>query len=179
MKQVTQELKAGKMALIDVPCLTIGDNEILVKNLYSAISPGTESKTVIDARKGYIAKARSRQKEFNAVIKMAKSEGLIKTYETVVYKLEAPSPLGYSYVGEIIEIGSQVKGYSLDNIVACGGEGLVHAEIVRASNNLCVKIPDNFLPKYAPFTTISSIAIQGIRQVDLKVGENCVVIGLG
>lgn len=58
MKQLTQELKGGKMELIDVPCPTINDNEILVKNLYSVISPGTESKTVIDARKGYIAKAR-------------------------------------------------------------------------------------------------------------------------
>lgn len=59
MKKLTQELKAGKMALIDVPCPTIGDNEILVKNLYSAISPRNESKSVIDARKGYIAKAKS------------------------------------------------------------------------------------------------------------------------
>ena len=32
MKKLTQELKAGKMALIDVPCPTIGDNEILLKN---------------------------------------------------------------------------------------------------------------------------------------------------
>jgi polar amino acid transport system substrate-binding protein len=179
MKQLTQELKAGKMELIDVPCPTIGDNEVLVKNLYSAISPGTESKTVIDARKGYIAKARSRQKEFNAVLKMAKSEGLLKTYNTVMNKLEAPAPLGYSCVGEIIEIGSQVKGFSLGDIVACGGGGAVHAEIVSVSKNLCVKVPDNVLPKYAAFTTIGSIAIQGIRQADLKVGENCVVIGLG
>jgi hypothetical protein len=109
MKQLTQELKAGKMELIDVPCPTIGDNEVLVKNLYSAISPGTESKTVIDARKGYIAKARSRQKEFNAVLKMAKSEGLLKTYNTVMNKLEAPAPLGYSCVGEIIGMLSLKK----------------------------------------------------------------------
>lgn len=121
MKHLTQELKAGKMALIDVPCPMIRDNEVLVKNLYSATSPGNESKTVIDALKGYIAKARSRQKEFNAVIQMAKSEGLIKTYETVMNKLEAPSPLGYSCVGERIEIGSQVNGYSLGDIVTCGG----------------------------------------------------------
>lgn len=67
---------------------------------------------------------------------MAKSEGLIKNYETVMNKLGAPSPLGYSYVEEIIEIGSQVKGYSLGDIVAWGGEGVVHAEIVRVSKNV-------------------------------------------
>jgi len=179
MKQLTQELKSGKMALINVPCPHIGENEILVKNLYSAISSGTESKTVIDARKGYIAKARARQNEFHAVLKMAKSEGIITTYKIVMNKLEAPSPLGYSCVGEIIEIGAQVKGFSLGDIVACGGEGAFHAEIVKVPKNLCVKVPDNVLPGFAAFTTIGSISIQGIRQADLKVGENCVVIGLG
>ena len=179
MKQLTQELKSGKMRLIDVPCPTISDNEILVKNIYSAISPGTESKTVIDARKGYIAKARARQNEFKAVVKMAKSEGIINTYKTVMNKLEAPSPLGYSCVGEIIELGSQVMGFSLGDIVACGGDGAFHAELVKVSKNLCVKVPVNVSPKDAAFTTIGSIAIQGIRQADLKFGENCVVIGLG
>jgi len=179
MKQLTQELKGGKMELIDVPCPTINDNEILVKNLYSVISPGTESKTVIDARKGYIAKARARQNEFKAVVKMAKAEGISKTYKIVMNKLEAPSPLGYSCVGKIIEMGSQVKCFSLGEIVACGGNGAFHAELVKVSSNLCVKVPTNVSPQDAAFTTIGSVAIQGIRQADLKFGENCVVIGLG
>jgi hypothetical protein len=37
---------------------------------------------------------------------MAKSEGIINTYKIVMNKLEDPSPLGYSFVGEIIELGS-------------------------------------------------------------------------
>ncbi len=69
MKHIPQELVAGKMELIDAPCPIIGNNEVLVKNLYSAISPGTESKTVIDAHKGYIAKARSGQKGLKAILK--------------------------------------------------------------------------------------------------------------
>ena len=33
--------------------------------------------------------------------------------------------------------------------------------------------------KHAAFTTVASIALQGIRQADLQAGGNCVVIGLG
>lgn len=35
MKQLTQELKNGEMELIDVPCPTINDNEILEKFFFS------------------------------------------------------------------------------------------------------------------------------------------------
>ena len=56
MKQLTQELKNGKMELIDVPYSAINDNEILGKNFYSVIIPGIKSKKVLDTRKGYIVK---------------------------------------------------------------------------------------------------------------------------
>lgn len=70
-------------------------------------------------------------------------------------------------------------GFSLGDIVACGGDGAFHAGLIKVPKNLCVKVPVNVLPKDAAFTTIGSISIQGIRQADLKFGENCVVIGLG
>ena len=41
------------------------------------------------------------------------------------------------------------------------------------------KIPDNVLYEKATYTTVASIALQGVRQADLRLGENCVVIGLG
>jgi hypothetical protein len=59
MKQLTQELKNGKMELIDVPCSAINDNEILEKIFYSVISPGINSKKVLDTPKGYIVKSKS------------------------------------------------------------------------------------------------------------------------
>jgi predicted dehydrogenase/threonine dehydrogenase-like Zn-dependent dehydrogenase len=179
MEQLTQQLKSGKMDIIEVPFPIPGKGQILVRNHYSVISAGTEGRTVSDARKGYISKARSRQKEVKMVIDMIKSEGLKKTYDVVMNKLEAPSPLGYSCAGEVIAVGSDVKDIVPGDNVACGGNGAYHAEVVAVNRNLCVKVPESIDLKYAAFTTIAAIAIQGIRQTDLKFGENCTVIGLG
>lgn len=179
MNQLTQQLKSGKMEILEVPFPALNKGQVLVRNHYSVISAGTEGKTVSDARKGYIAKARSRQKEVKMVIDAIKTEGFKKTYDLVMNKLEAPSTLGYSCAGDVIAVGEDVTDIKVGDRVACGGGGAVHADIVAINRNLCVKIPDNVPFNYAAFTTIAAIAIQGIRQADLRFGENCTVIGLG
>ena len=179
MEQLTQELKSGKMEILEVPMPVMGKDNILVRNYYSVISAGTESKTVTDARKGYIAKARSRQKEVKMVLNSIKTEGLKKTYDVVMNKLNAPSPLGYSCAGEVIAVGENIRDIKAGDFVACGGGGAVHAEVVSVTRNLCVKVSPKVDLRHAALTTLASIAIQGIRQADLRFGENCVVIGLG
>ncbi len=179
MKQLTQQLKSGKMEIIEVPFPQMGKGEVLVKNHFSVISAGTEGYMVSEARKGYIAKAKSRQKEVKQVIESIKTNGLISTYTTVMNKLEAPSALGYSCAGEVLAIGENVTSFSVGDFVACGGKNASHADIVAIPQNLCVKVPKNANLKQAAFTTIASIAIQGIRRADLEIGSNCVVIGLG
>ena len=61
MKQLTQKLKTGQMNII-CPLPALNKGQILVRNHYSVISPGTEGKTVSDARKGYIGKAKNKEK---------------------------------------------------------------------------------------------------------------------
>lgn len=179
MEQLTQELKSGKMEIMEVPFPILDKDGILVRNHYSVISAGTESKTVTDARKGYIAKARSRQKEVKMVLNSIKTEGLKKTYDVVMNKLNAPASLGYSCAGEVIAVGKNIKDIKVGEHVACGGGGAVHAAVVAVTRNLCVKVSKKVDLRHAAFTTIASIAIQGIRQADLRFGENAVVIGLG
>jgi len=179
MDQLTQQLKSGHMEILEVPFPILGRGQVMVRNYYSVISAGTESKTVSDARKGYIAKARSRQKEVRQVVEMIKTNGLMETYKLVMNKLEAPSPLGYSCSGEVIAVGEGVTGLKVGDKVACGGSTAVHAEVVAVPVNLCVKLPDTVNPREAAFTTVASIAIQGIRQAELQFGHHAVVIGLG
>lgn len=179
MQQLTQQLKSGKMEILEVPFPALGKGEVLVKNHYSVISAGTEGYQVSEARKGYIAKAKSRHKEVKQVIESIKTNGLISTYSTVMNKLEAPSPLGYSCAGEVIAVGENVSSITVGDFVACGGKNASHADIVAIPQNLCVKVPKYVDPKLAAFTTIASIAIQGVRRAELEVGSNCVVIGLG
>jgi polar amino acid transport system substrate-binding protein len=179
MEQLTQNLKDGAMQIMQVPFPALNAGQVLVRNHYSLISAGTEGKTVKDARLGYIGKARARKEEVKKVIQTVKTIGLFETYKMVMNKLDAPSALGYSCAGEIIAVADDVKDFKIGDKVACGGSGAVHAEVVAISVNLCVKLSDDADLKSACFTTVGAIAMQGIRQADLRLAENCVVIGLG
>lgn len=179
MEQLTQNLKDGFMQLLEVPFPALGSGQILVRNHYSMVSAGTEGKTVRDARAGYLAKARSRKEEVRKVIRTAKTVGLLETYRLVMNRLDAPSPLGYSCAGEVIAVADDVRDFNIGDRVACGGSTAVHSEVVAVPVNLCVKLPVQVSTKDAAFTTLGAIALQGVRQADLRLGENCVVIGLG
>lgn len=179
MEQLVQSLKDGKMNLAEVPFPALNEGCVLVRNHFSLISAGTEGKTVKDARAGYIGKARARKEEVKKVIHTARTTGVMNTYKLVMNKLEAPSPLGYCCTGEVIEVSPEIRDLKIGDIVACGGATANHAEVISVPRNLCVKVPEQCHPEAAGMTTMGAIALQGIRQADLRVGENCIVIGLG
>lgn len=180
MHQLTQQLKSGKMEVVEVPLPQLQPEYVLVRNHFSVISPGTEGKTAEDARKGYLAKAKSRKKEVVQVLKLIKTQGLKDTYKMVMNKLEALSPLGYSSAGEVIAVGAGVKEFKVGDLVACGGGSLaVHADVVVIPKNLCAKVASEDLLMQASFTTIASIALQGIRQAKVEIGSKVVIVGLG
>jgi predicted dehydrogenase/threonine dehydrogenase-like Zn-dependent dehydrogenase len=179
MEQLTQNLKDGAMQLLEVPFPALLSGQILVRNYFSLISAGTEGKTVKDARLGYIGKARARKEEVKKVIQSAKTNGWMNTYKMVMNKLDAPSSLGYSCAGKVIAVADDVTGFKAGDLVACGGSGAVHAEVVAIPVNLCVKLKEETDLRQAAFTTLGAIALQGLRQADLRLSENCVVIGLG
>ena len=140
MEQLTQNLKDGHMQLLEVPFPALGKGQIMVRNHYSAISAGTEGKTVKDARLSYIGKAKSRQEEVKKVISAAKTHGVMKTYSMVMNKLETPNPLGYSCAGEVIEVADDIKHIKVGDFVACGGMTANHSEVVVVPKNLCAKV---------------------------------------
>ncbi|MBL4710658.1 MAG: zinc-binding alcohol dehydrogenase, partial [Flavobacteriales bacterium] len=179
MEQLTQSLKDGNMQLMEVPFPALLPGYILVRNHYSIISPGTEGKTVKDARLSYLGKARARKEEVKKVITSAKTFGVMKTYNMVMNKLEAYSPLGYSCAGEVIALADDVTNFQIGDFVACGGNTAGHSEVVGIPSNLCVKVKKDISLKDAAFTTMGAIALQGVRQSELKLGESCLVIGLG
>jgi polar amino acid transport system substrate-binding protein len=180
MLQLTQNLKTGITQLNNVPLPACGAGDLLVKNFYSLISAGTESSIISVARKGYIGKALEKPEQFRQVIESVKREGIASTYTKVMNKLDSLSPLGYSSAGIVLAVGKDVQSFRPGDRVACGGAGLAnHAEVISVHKNLVVKIPDTLSLKDAAYTTVASIAMQGVRQADLRIGENCAVIGLG
>ncbi|MEC9303049.1 MAG: bi-domain-containing oxidoreductase [Bacteroidota bacterium] len=95
-------------------------------------------------------------------------------------KLDSYSPLGYSCAGEVIEVGEEVTAFKVGDKVACAGVGYAnHAEIVCVPVNLSVKLHEKANLKDAAYNTLGAIAMQGARQADMRLGETCVIIGLG
>lgn len=179
MKQIVQKLKTGMLNSIDVNLPSINPGQVLVRNYYSLISAGTESSTVRTARKGYIGKAKERPEQVKQVIQTFKTQGPIQTYRAVMKKLDSYSPLGYSCVGKVVDMASDVRGFSVGDFVACGGLSASHAEIVGVPVNLCVRLNPKTNLKQAAYNTLGAIALQGVRQANLRLGETCAVIGLG
>ncbi|NQV01365.1 MAG: zinc-binding alcohol dehydrogenase, partial [Bacteroidia bacterium] len=180
MLQLTTNLKTGKMEISEVPFPAMDKGKILVRNHFSLISSGTESMKVTTARKGYIGKAKERPEQVKQVIDTVKKEGLSSAYKKVMNKLDSLSALGYSTSGTVIEVGSDVDDFKVGDRVACAGADIAnHAEVVAVPVNLAVKIPENVSFEEACYSTVAAIALQGIRQADLRLGENCAVIGMG
>lgn len=180
MFQLTQKLNNGEMKVQEVPLPHLGRGMLLIKNHYSLISTGTESSTVKAARKSLIGKAKERPQQVKLVIDTFLQQGPLQTYRSIKKKLEAYSPLGYSCSGEVMEVGQDVRGFKKGDLVACAGLGYaVHSEVVSVPMNLAIKLDENADLKNASYNSLGAIAMQSVRQSDLRLGETCVVIGLG
>lgn len=175
---------------------------VLVHNICSLISAGTERGMVELGRKNLLEKARARPDLVRKVLDKARTEGFLSTYQKAMQRLEAPMALGYSSAGTVIAVGEGVTDLEVGDPVACGGIGYAsHAEIVFIPRNLCVKVPVKAAagnagnlgemtpasPAYdhhvsfaeAAYTTLGAIALEGVRVADARLGETIVVLGLG
>jgi len=180
MKQILENLRNGDITVDDIPTPTLKPNHVLVRNLYSLISTGTEGGTVKLGKMSLIGKAKARPEQVQKVMKVVRTQGLLTAYHAADRSLDMPIVLGYSSAGKIISVGKDVKDLKIGDSVACAGSGLAnHAEIVSVPRNLCAPVADNIDLRYAAFTTVGAIAMQGVRIADVKLGENVVVIGLG
>jgi predicted dehydrogenase/threonine dehydrogenase-like Zn-dependent dehydrogenase len=180
MKQVTQRLRNGRIEIMDVPAPVLGADGVLVDVRASLVSAGTERSTVEAARASLIGKARARPEQARQVIDKARRDGIRTTLEAVRTRLDQPSSLGYSSAGVVLAVGERVAGLRVGDRVACAGGGnAVHAELNYVPGNLCVPIPDTVSFESAAFSTLGSIALQGVRQAAPQIGERVAVIGLG
>ena len=180
MKQLIQSYKTGELGLFDVPAPVCGDNGVVIRTRSSLVSAGTEKMIVDLAKKSLIGKAQARPDLVKQVITKMKQEGIKNTLEKVFTKLDTPIPLGYSCVGEVLEVGKNITGVTVGDRVACGGAGYAnHSEINYVPKNLFVKIPDSVSDEDASFVTVGAIALQGVRQTAPTIGERVAVIGLG
>ena len=180
MKQILQSFKTGELWLAEVPAPLCRAKGAVVRTCASFVSAGTERMLAEFAKKGLVGKALQMPDQVKKVLRKMKTEGVFATLEKVQAKLDQPIPLGYSSAGMVEEAGRDSGGLKAGDRVACGGAGFAnHAEYGYVPKNLIVKIPDGVSFEDASCATVGSIALQGVRQCDLRLGETAAVIGLG
>jgi predicted dehydrogenase/threonine dehydrogenase-like Zn-dependent dehydrogenase len=180
MKQILQDINSGDLFLKDVPSPAPHPNTVKVRTAASLISAGTEKSMIELGEKSMLGMARARPDLVKQVINKAQREGWWKTFQTVQSKLDEPRPLGYSAAGIIEDVGENVTGFSVGDRVAVAGAGYAnHAEVNVVPKNLVASIPGSVPFAEAAYTTVASIALQGIRLAEPQLGERVAVIGLG
>jgi polar amino acid transport system substrate-binding protein len=180
MKQIVQDYSSGTLRVEEVPAPLCRSGGVVVRASYSLVSAGTERMKVDQARMSMIAKAKARPDKVKQVIQSVKQVGVLETYNKVRERLESLTPLGYSLAGIVEEVGGGLDQFRVGDRVACAGEGIAcHAEFVSVPANLCTRVPDGVDLKDAAFTTVGAIAMNGVRQAQVTLGDSVVVIGLG
>jgi len=180
VKQILQSARTGELELVEVPAPAPSASQLLVRNAFSVMSPGTDKLVLGFARKSLVGKARSRPDLVKQVLRKLRQEGPLPTYRAVMTRLEAPQPLGYSCAGVVEAVGPSVVGIACGDRVACAGAGYAnHAELVTVPENLVARVPDGVRLEHAAFATLGAIALQGLRVAQPSLGEIAAVIGLG
>lgn len=184
MKQLLSNFSGIKVYDVAIP--TPGDKDLLVAVETSVISTGTETMDMRHDDTSLLEKLKEKKILLDKVQKIIKEKGLPFALNAIRQKLNPSeqalvfSPVGYSNAGKIIAKGRLVKGFNIGDRVACAGSGIAaHAEFAVIPVNLAVKLPENVSCTDGAFTTIGSIAMQGLRRANVTFGETIVITGLG
>ncbi len=176
LKQILQDMNKGGTCIAQAPAPSITRGTLLINTQVSLISSGTERMLVGFGKASYLEKARQQPEKVKMVLEKIQTDGLMTTIEAVQSKLAQPLPLGYCNVGVVAEVGAGVEGFKVGDRVASNGP---HADMVKVSKNLCVRIPDGVDDESASFVVLASIGLQGIRLAQPTLGESFVVTGVG
>lgn len=179
MKQIAQ-YQDGRLELQDVPLPTAPPGGILVRLTHSVISVGTEKMKVEQARMNLLQKARARPDQVRKVLDTARTLGWRAALEKVRNRLEIPSPLGYSAAGIVEAVDNANSRFRVGDRVAIGGaECAFHAEYAAVPDLLAAHVPEGVENWQAAYTTIASISLQAVRQLQPSLGERVLVVGQG
>ena len=186
MKQIFSTRKGIQVLQVPAPLLAKGS--ILIEVHYSFISSGTEMATLKEMEPKSVTDNLIQSKEkVKKLFKYLNEIGIKKTISMVSDRITTEDtssnrlvPIGYCCSGTVVAVGEGVLNFSIGDKVACAGAGkATHSELVVVGENLCVKIPNGCDMKSASSVAVGSIAMNGVRNADARMGEFICVIGLG
>lgn len=159
-----------KLRLDNADDMPLKENEVRIKTLYTGISHGTE----MSVYRG-VAPFFERTKDGQY--------GIFRTAEEKEkwsYPVRSCDPgiwyMGYACVGEVIEVGNEVKNVKVGDIVYTNAPH--QSQVVKWEYSV-IKIPDNVKPEHAVILTNLMTAYNGVLDSRIKLGDTVVVSGLG
>jgi threonine dehydrogenase-like Zn-dependent dehydrogenase len=144
--------------------LPLKAHEVRLRTLYSGISAGTEL-TAYRGSNPYL------HKQWDPARKLF----IPAEQPTLAYPV---SGWGYEEVGEVVELGSEVKAVSIGDIIfGTWGHRTHHiVEEEHARDRVQAKSLDAI---FGIFSQIGSIAINGVHDARIRIGETVAVFGMG
>ena len=180
MKQIIQSYRTGELELAEIPAPGPRPGRIIVRNVASVLSVGTERYMLELARKSLLGKAIARPDLVRQMINKVRAEGPAEAWRQAKGRLDDPVPLGYSSAGVVVSTGDGIEDFPAGVRVACSGAiYAAHAELVSVPRTMLVRIPAGVGFEEASFVTLGGIALHGVRMAEPAVGERIVVLGLG
>jgi predicted dehydrogenase/threonine dehydrogenase-like Zn-dependent dehydrogenase len=181
MKQAFQDARSAEVTVVEVPAPKLLAGCVLVRTAASLVSAGTDRASSEFASKNLLQKARMRPDLVRDVLSKISRDGLLPTVSSVRSRLDQPSALGYSSAGTVVAVGDGVSDINPGDRVACAGAGhAVHAEFACVPRLLVARISSDAVSfDEAAFTTLGAVALHGVRNADVKLGDIVAVIGLG
>jgi predicted dehydrogenase/threonine dehydrogenase-like Zn-dependent dehydrogenase len=180
MKQIVVSPRSGSLEVMDVPVPRARPGMVLVHNVASVVSAGTERWVIDLAEKSLVGKARARPDLVRELLGKLRRDGLRTTLRESFRRLDLPHPLGYSSAGTVIEVGTGVHDLNAGDRVACAGAGWAsHAEVVSVPQHLCVPLPAAVSWEAGAFGMLGAIALHGVRRAGVAIGDTVAVLGLG
>jgi len=158
-------IKPQQIGFEDLPDEDLTPTEIRVRSIYSGISHGTEMNF-------YLGTSPQIDYEIDG--------GLFRRRD----RAQSPYPIwhGYETVGEVIEVGRNVKDFRVGDVVWTGN---AHADRVVCDTTVagrpffCERAPEGADPKAGIFLALAGVALDGHLSAQLAFGESCLVSGLG
>ncbi len=129
----------------------IGKNQVLVKNMVSTISSGTERANLSG--------------ELN-----------VSVFENFT-EAKFPRYGGYSSAGEVVAIGEEVTYVKVGDKVAVSNG--IHGDYNIVDVSDVYKIPDTVSYEAAALSFISGFSMAAIRKTRLEIGESAIIMGFG
>ena len=143
---------------------TLQPHEVRLRTLYSGISAGTEL-TAYRGSNPYL------HKQWDPARKLF----ILAEQPSLTYPV---SGWGYEEVGEVIELGNEVQGVSIGDVVyGTWGHRTHHiVEEEYARQRAQAKSLDAI---FGIFSQIGSIAMNGVHDARIRIGETVVIFGMG